>query len=325
MNASKRRIFLRPTLGAAAVALASASALAQGWPAKPITVMVAFPPGTPGDVTLRAVAPAVGKGLGQTLVIENRGGAAGNIGAEVVSNATADGYTLLEGPDSIFTINPHIYKKINFSPESIVPVTALVNFSQMLVCHPSVPANSVTELTDLGRKTQVQYASGGAGSPGHLVMEMYLAEVGIAMVHVPYKGPGPATQDLLGGQVPCGFLTTNVVAPHVKAGRLKGLAISGRKRSVLVPEVPTMHEAGVKGFDATFSEMLYAPRNTPQEIIQRVQEEVSKALADPEVRSKLLAMDMQPVGGSGRDAAQKIKVDSEKWGAVVRKVRLAVD
>ncbi|MEK7344666.1 MAG: tripartite tricarboxylate transporter substrate binding protein [Pseudomonadota bacterium] len=320
----KRPILLSGIAIAAALTFSSQTH-AQTWPTRPVRMMVAFPPGTPGDVTLRTIGERVGNGLGQVMVVENKPGAGGNVGAETVANAAPDGYTVLEGPDTIFSINPLVYGKLNFKPDSLVPLTTLVTFSQMLVCHPSVGVKSVAELTALAKTKSLNYASGGVGVPGHLVMEMYLAASGTQMVHVPYKGPAPAAQDLLAGQVACAFLVTNAVAPHVKAGRLTGLAMSGRKRSNLVPQVPTMQEAGVPNFDATFSEMLYVPKGTPPEVMQRIYSEVNNALAVPEIREKLAVIDATPVGMGPEEAAKRVRDETERWTPVVRKLGLKLE
>lgn len=320
----KRPILLSGIAIAAALTFSSQTH-AQTWPTRPVRMMVAFPPGTPGDVTLRTIGERVGNGLGQVMVVENKPGAGGNVGAETVANAAPDGYTVLEGPDTIFSINPLVYGKLNFKPDSLVPLTTLVTFSQMLVCHPSVGVKSVAELTALAKTKSLNYASGGVGVPGHLVMEMYLAASGTQMVHVPYKGPAPAAQDLLAGQVACAFLVTNAAAPHVKAGRLTGLAMSGRKRSNLVPQVPTMQEAGVPNFDATFSEMLYVPKGTPPEVMQRIYSEVNNALAVPEIREKLAVIDATPVGMGPEEAAKRVRDETERWTPVVRKLGLKLE
>lgn len=320
----KHAYFLSGIAIASALTFASQTH-AQTWPTRPVRMVVSFPPGTPGDVTLRTIGERVGNGLGQAMVVENKPGAGGNIGAETVANATPDGYTVLEGPDTIFSINPLVYGKLNFNPDSLVPLTTLVTFSQMLVCHPSVGVKTVAELTALAKNKSLNYASGGVGVPGHLVMEMYLAASGTQMVHVPYKGPAPAAQDLLAGQVACAFLVTNAVAPHVKAGRLTGLAMSGRKRSNLVPQVPTMQEAGLPNFDATFSEMLYVPKGTPLEVMQRIYSEVNNALAVPEIREKLAGIDATPIGMGPDEAAKRVRDETERWTPVVRKLGLKLD
>ena len=322
----KTNKFIKALLvGAVASSCVIGQAQTQSWPNRAVKVIVAYPPGTPGDVTLRLISERVGAALGQPMVIDNKPGAAGNIGAELVANAAPDGYTLLESPDATFTINPLVYQKLNFKPDSIVPLTTLVTFSQMLVCHPSVPVRTVDELRSHAKTAQIAYASGGVGSPGHLVMEMFLSATGTKMNHVPYKGPVPAAQDLLSGQVGCAFLVTNAVAPHVKAGRLIGLAMSGSKRSNLVPQVPTMQEAGVPNYEATFSEMLYVPRGVPADVMRRLQTEVSKALQQPDVRERLAGIDVEPVGGTSEEAARRIRTESERWAPVVRQINLRLE
>ena len=298
---------------------------AQAWPNKPVRMVVSFPPGTPGDVTLRTISEKVSAGWGQSMVVDNKPGAGGNIGAEIVANSPGDGYTVLEAPDTVFTINPLVYGKLNYKPENLVPLTALVTFSQMLVCHPSVGVKSVAELTAAAKSKSLSYASGGVGVPGHLVMEMYLAAANIQMSHVPYKGPAPAAQDLLAGQVSCAFLVTNAVAPHVKSGRLIGLAMSGRKRSNLAPEVPTMQEAGIANFDATFAEMLFVPKGTAADVMQRMHSEIEKALRSPEIKEKLAGIDVEPIGSSPEMAAKRIREESERWAPVVKKIGLKLD
>ena len=219
------RVRLAIFISSLAGMLQTAPAIAQQWPQKPVKIIVSFPPGTPGDVTVRAIQERMSAALGQPVVIENRPGAGGNIGAEAASNSAADGYTILEGPDTIMTVNPQIYGKLNFRPDNFVPVTMLNPVIQMLACHPSIGVKTVSELITLARASNMNYASGGAGVPGHLAMEMFLFATGLKMTHIPYKGPAPAAQDLLAGQVPCAFLVSAVVAPHVKAGRLIGLGL----------------------------------------------------------------------------------------------------
>lgn len=303
-------------------------ALAQdNWPSRPIRVVVAFPAGSPGDTAARIVADAVGQALKQALVVENRPGAGGNIGAEAVARSAPDGYTFLEAPDTVVTINPAIYRSLNFAPSDLVPVVALANFNQMLVCAPASGLRTLEQLDAAARKTpgSLSYASGGQGVPGHLAMELYLAGAGLNVLHVPYKGPSPAAQDVLAGQVPCGFLASPVVASYVTAGKLNGLAVSGSTRSTVAPDIPTMSQAGVAGYDATFREMLFAPKGTPEAIVRRMNEEVARALARPDVKRKLQANDLDPLPQTPGDTARQLQEDAAKWAAVVRKINLRVD
>ena len=213
-----------------------------------------------------------------------------------------------------------------FKPtEDLVPVSWLARFNQMLVCNPSVGVKTVAELVALSKKQPLNYASGGPGVPGHLAMEMLLSATGADMAHVPYRGPAPAAQDVLGGTVPCGFLATPVVGPFVRDGKLVALAVSGNKRTASLPNVPTMAEAGITGYDATFFETLSAPKGTPQAVIDRLQQEVAKALADPKVRSALAAADLEPVASTPADAARQMRADYGKWQMVNDKVKLQLD
>ena len=308
----------------AATVLAS-SAMAQAWPAKPIRIVVSFPPGAPGDLIARLIQPDLQKALGQPIFVENKPGAGGNIGAQEVSRAT-DGHTFLVGPDTMLSINPHLYKKLTYKPtEDLIPVTLLASFNQMLVCHPSTGIRSIADLVTKSKVGTMNYASGGSGVPGHMAMEMCLAATGTQMDHIPYKGPAPATQDVLGGQVPCGFLAAPVVGPHVKDNRLNALVVSGSKRSPGSPNVPTMAEAGVAGFDATFFEILAAPKGTPPEVIDRLQKSVAVAINQNETRIKLLALDLDPVANTSAQAQQQIRSDALKWGKVADKINLQLD
>lgn len=317
-------------LALAACVAASTAAHAQPkeeWPARAIRIVVAFPAGSPGDTAARIVADAVGQALKQPLIVENRPGAGGNIGAEAVARAPADGYTFLEAPDTIVTINPAIYRKLSFKADDLTPVVALANFNQMLVCSSASGLRTLAQLRDQARKTPgaLSYASGGQGVPGHLAMELYLSGAGLDILHVPYKGPSPATQDVLAGQVPCGYLASPVVAPYVAAGKLYGLAVSGTARSVQAPDVPTMQQAGVAGYDATFREMLFAPKGTPAAIVQRMNAEVARALALPEVKQKLQGNDLDPQPESPDATALRLREDAAKWTGVIRKINLKVD
>ena len=300
-------------------------AMAQSWPTKPIRIVVAFPPGAPGDIIARLIQPDLQKALGQPILVDNKPGAGGNIGAQEVSRAT-DGHTFLVGPDTMLTINPHLYKKLSFKPtEDLIPVTLLASFNQMLVCHPATGIRNVADLVAKTKASTMNYASGGSGVPGHMAMEMFLAATGTQMDHIPYKGPAPAAQDVLGGQVPCGFLAAPVVGPHVKDNRLTALGVSGSKRSPGSSNVPTMAETGVAGFDATFFEILAAPKGTSPDVLERLQKFVAAALDQNEIRSKLLAVDLDPVANTSAQAQQRIRSDAQKWGKVAEKINLQLD
>jgi tripartite-type tricarboxylate transporter receptor subunit TctC len=311
-------------LTGAALAIAQAAS-AQDWPAKPVRLVITFPPGGPSEIVSRMVAERLQGVLKQPFVIENRVGASGNIGAEAVASA-ADGYTFGVTTDTLFTVNPYVFRKMPFDPwRDIVPVTLLGSFSQMMVCNPAVPVKTLGELLQLAKREQLTYASGGPGVPGHLAAELLLSSAGVSMLHVPYKGPAAATTDVMGGQVHCGFLATPTVLPHVKAGKLRALAVSTQARSPLAPDVPPAAEAGAPGFDAPFYLVLFASARVPQPIVLRMSAETAKALEAPEVKARAAALDVVTLGGTPQDAAKVLREAAAKWAPVVQRIGLKLD
>jgi tripartite-type tricarboxylate transporter receptor subunit TctC len=245
----------RTLLAASAIALGCAAPAAHGqtYPSKPVTAIIAFPPGAPNDLIMRITSDPFRAALKQTLVVENRPGAGGNIAAEFVSRAAPDAYTLIATIDTVVTVNPNLYKTSTFRADTdLTPVIYLANTAQTLVCNPAVPVKSAAELADYARSHSMSFASGGLGVPGHLAAELFMAATGVKMTHIPYKRPGPATQDVLAGVVPCGFLATPVVMPHVKSGKLTALAVTSPKRSPIAPEVPTDGGGGHRGRRSIF-------------------------------------------------------------------------
>jgi tripartite-type tricarboxylate transporter receptor subunit TctC len=315
-----------PALAAALLlGLASLHAAAQNWPERPLRVIVPLPPAGPSDIVLRGAAPKVQEILGQPMVIDNKPGANGNIGTAEAVRAAPDGYTWLWTTDTTLTVNPHVYGKMPFKAEDLQPVIRASAFSQTLVCNPGVGVKTVAELVQKARSTPMTYASGGAGSPGHLTTELFSTAAGIKMTHVPYKGPAPAVQDMLGGQVQCGFLAGPTVLPHVKASRLVALAVSGAKRSPLLPEVPTVAETGYPGFDATFSLVLFAPRGTPAALVQRMHDALAAALRTPQLVERLAQSDQSVVAGDAAETAARLAQDTQRWGEVARRINLRLD
>jgi tripartite-type tricarboxylate transporter receptor subunit TctC len=310
----------------AAVLSAAQVAAAQSWPAKPVRMLITFPPGGPSEIVTRLVSERLHAELKQPFVIENRAGAGGNIGAAVVASAAADGLTFGITTDTLFTVNPLVYRKMPFDPwNDIAPVTLLGSFSQMMVCNPAVPAKTLAELLQLAKREKLTYASGGPGVPGHLAAELLLSTTGTSMLHIPYKGPAAATTDVVGGQVNCGFLATPTVLPHVKAGRLKGLAVSTAKRSPLAPDVPAAAEAGAAGFDAPFYLVLFAPRGVPAEVTARMNRAVGDALEQRDIRERAAALDVVTLGGSPQEAVKVLKDAAAKWAPVVQRIGLKLD
>ena len=227
---------------------------------------------------------------------------------------------------TLLTINPHLYTKMGFKPmEDFVPVTQLAGFSQELVCHPSVGVKTLPELLAAAKKAPMSYASGGPGVPGHMAMEMLLATTGATMQHVAYRGPSPAMQDVLGGAVPCGFLASPVVGPLIKDGKLVPIVVSGSHRLASQPSVPTAAEAGAKGYEAAFAEMMAMPRSTPPAVIDRLQSEVAKAMAAPEVRERLATLDLEPLANTPQEAAQRLRTENQRWAKVAERINLQLD
>ncbi len=324
MHSLLRSWGLNGTIGLLALAAASA-AVAQSWPQKPIRVIAPYPPGGPSDLVMRTAAEKIQAILKQPIVIENQPGAGGNIGAATVARAAPDGYTWLIATDTLLTVNPHVYKTMPFKLDDLRPVSVLSSFSQTLVCNPSVGVKTLAELIAKAKTTPLSYASGGAGVPGHLSTELLLSMTGMQMLHVPYKGPAPAMQDVLAGQVPCGLLAGPTVLPHVRSGKLTALAVSGQERSPTLPEVPTIAEAGVKGYEADFSLVLLAPKQVPDELVAKFRQAVVDALRTPEASERLKATDQTVIGSTPEAAAAKMTKDHAKWGAVARKIGLSLD
>jgi tripartite-type tricarboxylate transporter receptor subunit TctC len=321
---------MRPTSLFLATALAlgttvAANALAQGWPSKPVAVISAFPPAN-NDQIIRMVDASFQAAFKQPLVIENRPGAGGNIGAEAVARAAPDGHTLLVTVDTVATVNPRLYANLRFKADTdLVPVIYLANSAQTLVCHPSVPVKSVAELVAHARTHDLSYASGGQGVPGHLAAEMFLAAAGVRMTHIPYKGPAAAVQDLIGGNVHCGFLATPTAMPHVKSGRLNGLAVTSAQRSPIAMDLPTISEAGIAGFEASFGQLLLAPRGTPPAVVAALNQTLGAALSQPDVRARMLAMDLEFVPNTPEQAAARMRQEADKWARVVQRLGLRAD
>jgi tripartite-type tricarboxylate transporter receptor subunit TctC len=317
----------RPIWAAAlALGLATGTAQAQNaWPTKPIRVVLPFPPGGPSDIVMRLAAEKMQAALKQPIVIESKPGAGGNLGTAEVARAAPDGYTWLWGPDTLVTVNPHVYKNLGFKVDALLPVAIGTRFNQTLVCNPALGVKTVAELQAKARAGKLSYASGGAGVPGHLSMELLQYMGGFDMAHVPYKGPAPAAQDVIGNQVPCGLLAGPTVLPFVRSGKLVALAVTGGTRSPTLPEVPTLGEAGIAGYQADFSLVMFAPRGTPMPIVEAFRQAFVDALKQPEVIDKLKAGDQTVVGSTPEQAAATLAAESKKWGEVARRINLGLD
>lgn len=298
---------------------------AQSYPNKPIRVIVSTVPG-PLDAFARILCDKISTSLKQPLVVENRAGAGGNIAAELVMKTPADGYTLLFSIDTTFTVNPSVYKKLPFDPvKDFATISVPVTYGQMLAVHPSVTATTVPELVALAKQKPLTYASGGNGSPSHLSSAYFLATAGINMTHVPYKGTGQSIVDVVGGQVQTIFAVTTGVLPHVKAGKLRGLAVSSASRSMQAPELPTIAEAGYPGFDASFAYSLMAPAGTPDDVVQLLNREVKKAMALPDVVEKNRFADYADTALDARQSAAWLKDSRERWAKVIKSAGITTE
>ena len=311
----------------AAVVLAGvAPAFAQSYPSRPVKVVVPFAAGGPLDLVGRAVFDKLSVNLKQTFVMENRTGAGGNIGIELVAKSAPDGYTLLFVLSGPLTANPAMYRKLPFNVEKdLRPISLLASSSQMMVVHPSVPVNTLAEFVAYAKKEPLVYAHAGPGSGGHLAMEYFRTMAGFETVQVPYRGNAPLVVDLLAGQVKAGFVATAGVIQHVRDGRLKGLAVSATTRSSLAPDVPTTAEAGYPDFKLGSYFVLLGPAGLPDAIANLLEREVWEALKSPELHDKFAAQDIATVGSSAAEAREFLRADTALWARIAKDANLRVD
>ncbi len=296
------------------------NAQADEYPSKPIRMIVGFAPGGGTDTTARAISAKLGELVGQQVIIDNRAGAAGNIATEMVAKANPDGYTLLLGTIAALAINPSLYRtKLPFdSVKDFAPIIQAVDSTNILSVHPSVPVGTVKELIALAKTKSLNYGSSGVGGTGHLAGELFDTMAGTKMTHVPYKGGGPAMIDLVGGQVQLVYATAASAVPMIKATKIKGIAVTTIKRSALMPTIPTIAESGLPGFDANNWYGLLAPAKTPRAIVMRLNAEVTKVLAMPDVKDFLFNQGLDPAPGSPEKFGAYIKAEMAKWAKVVK-------
>jgi tripartite-type tricarboxylate transporter receptor subunit TctC len=311
---------MRTTITLAAAALACyATAQAADYPTKPIRMLVGFAPGGGTDTTARPIAQKLGEALGQQVIVDNRPGAAGNIATDITAHAAPDGYTILMATIASLAINPSLYSSLPFDPEKdLAPVIQAVDSTNILSLHPSVPATSVKELIALAKQKPLNYGSSGVGGTGHLAGELFNVMAGTKMSHVPYKGGGPAMIDLVAGNIQLVFATAASAVPQMKSGRIKGIAVTTLKRSQLVPDLPTISEAGLKGFDANNWYGIVVPANTPRPIINRLNAEVGKILHMPEIKQFLFNQGLDVAPGTPEEFGAYIKSERAKWAKVVK-------
>jgi tripartite-type tricarboxylate transporter receptor subunit TctC len=318
----------------AALTLVSPSLLAQtAWPTKPVKIVVPFAPGGTTDILARAMAPELSRAFGQSFIVDNRAGAGGNVGADIVAKSPADGYTLLMGTVGTHGINKALYNKLPFDPQKdFAPITLVAGVPNVMVMNAdrakALGINTVADFIKYAKANpgKLSMASSGNGTSIHLAGELFKSRTGIFMSHIPYRGSGPALLDLVAGNTDVMFDNLPSALPQIKAGKLKAFAVTSAERSAAVPDLPTIAEAaGLKGFDASSWFGLLAPAGTPPDIINRIQQETAKALASPAVKEKLLAQGAIPGGNTPQEFAKMIDAEHVKWAAVVKASGAKVD
>ena len=319
-----RLICLLPLIAApASVALG-----ADAYPSKPIRLIVPYPPGGPADALARIVSEKIGAQVGQPMVVDNRPGAAGNIGMALGAKSAADGYTLVLAPAGNLTVNPSLYPNVPYDVgKDFAPVTVVAAVPNILVVNPSIPARNLTEFIAYAKAHpgQLNYSSPGAGSGAHLAGELFKSTTGVDMVHIPFNGIAPAVTAVLGGQVQLMFAGAPAVLQHVQTGKLRALGVASLKRIAAAPELPTLSESGLTGFDVTSWYSIVAPAGTPPEIVARLQTEIAKALREADVREKLAAQGAEPIGNSPAEFAVMIRTETAKWSQIVKSAKITVE
>jgi tripartite-type tricarboxylate transporter receptor subunit TctC len=317
MMIKRRLALLLPLL----LAVAPLAAHAQAYPAKPVRLIVPFAPGGPADVVARVLGQELTEILGQPFVIENKVGAAGNIGVDLIAKAAPDGYTLGIVPVGNIAVNPSLFASLPYKASELQPVAMLATVENVLVVNAAVPAKSVKELLALARQKpgSLSFASPGAGSQAHLAGELMALDADLQLIHVPYKGIGPALNDVVGGQVTMMFGSMSAVLPHVKSGKLRALGVASLKRSAAMPELPTIAEQGLPGFEAVSWYALMAPAATPKAVVDRLNAESARVLAKPEMKEKFAVLGLEPGSGKPQDIVATIQTETARWADVIKK------
>jgi tripartite-type tricarboxylate transporter receptor subunit TctC len=316
------------TIAALALAMLASGAHAQAWPTKPIKWVVPFAPGGTTDILARTIGDKLAIALGQPVIIENKPGAGGGVGADYTAKAPADGYTIMGGTISTHAINASLYKSLPYDPvKDFAPITLIARVPNMLVVNPDVPAKNVAELIALMKASPAKYtfASSGNGTSQHLSGELFKTMAGVEMQHIPYKGSPPALQDVVGGQVTMTFDNITTAWPLAKGGKLRALAVTTAKRSSVAPEVPTLAESGLAGYEVGSWQGVFAPAGTPPEIVKRLNAEIVKIIRTPDVNEKLTALGAEPVGNTPEEFGALVRAEVGKWADVVKKSGAKVD
>jgi tripartite-type tricarboxylate transporter receptor subunit TctC len=323
-----KRFLQRVALAMLFVAVPLMAAAQENFPSRPVHIVVPYPAGGVADLLPRMVGEKLSRKWGQAVIVENKAGASGNIGMGYVAQQPADGYTLALAPAGNLTVNPTLFSSLPFdTARDFTPVTLLANVPNVLVVHPSLPAKTFQELVAYAKANpgKLNFASPGAGSGAHLAGELLALDAGLELTHVPYKGLAPAVTDLLGGQVQMMFAGVSTIVQHVKAGKLRALAVAGPHRLEALPGVPTVAESGDPGFDVTSWYGIVARSGTPPAIVRKVSEDIADALRQPDVVRKLEELGLEPVGNTPRQFGALIEAESRKWGDIVKKANIRVE
>jgi tripartite-type tricarboxylate transporter receptor subunit TctC len=324
-HSSARRLVLQAC--AIALGLAAGGAMAEAFPSKPVTLVVPFPPGGTTDVLARALGDKLAQGLGQPVIVENKPGAGATLGADAVAKSKADGHTLLIGAVH-HTIATSVYRKLPYDfGKDLAPITTVALVPNVLVVNAGTPAKSVAELVAMAKAQpgQVTYGSNGNGTAQHLIGTQFQKSTGTELIHVPYKGSGPLTTDLIGGQITMSFDTITPVLPHIKAGKLRPLAVTTGKRSAALPEVPTLAEAGLKGFDIGTWFGVLAPAGTPKDVVARLNAEMVKVIRSDEFRQRMAEIGAEPIGDSPEQMGRRIREETDKFARLVKEANVTIE
>lgn len=298
---------------------------AQGFPEKPVRIIVNFPPGGPSDILARSLGDKMAAALKQPFIVESRPGAGGNIGAETVARSPADGYTVLFSIDTTFTVNPNLYKSMPFKLAELKPVMLMASSGLAVGVNPGVGATSFEDFVSKGKSATITFSSGSNGSPGHVAASILQQTAGVKVNHVPYKGNTPAVMALVSGEVQAGILATPGLLPHVKAGKVKAVAVTSRKRSPLLPDVPTTAEAGMPALEVEVLYIAFVPAATPEPIVATLQKALAAALAAPDVQERLRNLDLFVEGETGAAVEARLAKVRESYAATIKATGMKID
>ncbi|RSZ39923.1 MULTISPECIES: tripartite tricarboxylate transporter substrate binding protein [unclassified Variovorax] len=324
---TRRRLAIAAACAALAFGATATSAFAADapYPTKPVKLLTNFPAGGPIDILARALADALQKDLKQPFIVDNRPGAGGNIGADFVAKAPADGYTVLMGIDSTFTINPHLYASMPFGAKDLKPLMIFSSSGLAFGVAQGVKAKTLPEFITQAKAEPATFSSAGNGSPGHIAAEIFATETGAKITHVPYKGNAPAVLALMGDEVQAGILATPGLLPQIQAGKLRALAVTGKQRSPLLPQVPTVGELGLKGLEFEVLYLAMVPAATPEPVMQTLRASLQKAMVLPEIKSRLSSLDMVPLSETGSAASEHLAASQARYGRIVKATGMKVD